>query len=105
MENRVKYLELEKMHFMSDTTEICIIGKVVQGALSYLSELRVDSSLINRILNKIQAQNPNLEIGELLQSEQLANGDCYYEMNFEGMSAMIEFHEFDQVHKYIQIRA
>lgn len=105
MENRVNYLELGRMHFMSDTTEICIIGKVIQGNLSYLSEFRVDNSLINRILNRIQAQNPEKEIGELLKTEALANGDRYFEMNFDGVKAIIELHELDSMNKCIQIRA
>ena len=105
MENRVKYLELQKLAFMTDSNEICIKGDVINGLLSYPSEFRVDSSQINRILNKIQAQNPDEEIGELLISEKLPNGDLYYSMNFEGKTAIIELHELEQVHRCIQIRA
>ncbi len=105
MENRIKYLELQKLAFMSDSNEIYIKGDVMNGLLSYPSEFRVDNSQINRILNKIQAQNPNDEIGELLMSEKLPNGDLYYSMNFDGKSALIELYELEQVHRCIQIRA
>jgi hypothetical protein len=105
MESQTKFLELAKLSFMSDTHEMTIIGRVINGTLSYLSEIRIDSSLVNRILNKIQAQNPETEIGELLVCEQLPNGDQFYEMNFEGMTAIIEMQDIEQVSKYIQIRA
>ena len=105
MENRVKYLELEQLNFMSDTSEVTLIGKVINGTLSYLSEFRVDSLLINKIINKIQAQNPDDEIGELLNCETLPNGDCFYSMNFEGKTSFLELNELTQVNKCIQIRA
>jgi hypothetical protein len=105
MENVANYLRVEKINFISGAHELTLHGEMINGLLSYPTQVKVAMGEINRILNKIQRQLGELDINDLLQTEQLPDGDTYFEMDFSEFETEIDFNEPELQFSYLQIRA
>lgn len=105
MDRNLNLLRLEKINFVTDAREMTLIGQVISGLLTYPTEIKVAISEINKLINKIQRQHPETDINEFLETEQLPNGDVYYEMDFSALDTHLEFSELEQAYSFVQIRA
>ena len=79
-----KNLEIHKITFETGDLEVIVDATIQQGSLSYNSELLLNYSDLNLLLNKMQQQvNENIDISSMFEIEKMYNGNLLYSINFE----------------------
>lgn len=105
MENSIKNFEVQKISFMAGTEELSIFGKSIAGNLTYETEIRVNSSYLNMLLNNLQKLNPEVYISDIIQSEELPNGDLFYAIDTNDIESILPIETLCFNDQYRQIRA
>lgn len=71
MSTRDQILEVEQVIFESGDPEVNVRGTIKQGFLSYETEIIINSTQLNAIMNQLQRNNPDTNIYDLLESIEL----------------------------------
>ena len=75
-------MEIEKIIFETGDSEVLIHANVYQGNLSYNSQLILNFTDLNVILNKIQEQiEEELEVSNLFDVDKMYNGNLLYTLD------------------------
>ena len=75
-------MEIEKIIFETGDSEVLIHANVYQGNLSYNSQLILNFTDLNVILNKIQEQiDEELEVSNLFDVDKMYNGNLLYTLD------------------------
>ena len=100
-------MEIEKITFETGDAEVLIQANVYKGKLSYNSQLILNFTDLNVILNKIQNQmNDDEEISSFFDVDKMYNGNLLYTLDLEKKlqkKILLESVEFN--HQIKQIRA
>lgn len=100
-------MEIEQIIFETGDQEVLLNANVVKGNFSYRSQLILNFTDLNLLLNKIQGQiGDNKEVSDLFETEKMYNGNLLYTLNFEKKLAQtiwLDSIEFN--HEVKQIRA
>ncbi len=78
-------IEIHKIKFNSLSDCVIINGNILKGILNSELILRIQHSVLNKLLNRLQEQNPNVSINDFLHTftdRHLSD----YEFNFESLS-------------------
>ena len=101
-------IEIHKIKFNSLSDCVIINGNILKGILNSELILRIEHSVLNRLLNRLQEQNPNVSINDFLHTftdNQLSD----YEFNFESLRNKCilsnEIRKFMTAEEYRFIRA
>ena len=77
-------IEIHKIKFNSLSDCVIINGNILKGILNSELILRIQHSVLNKLLNRLQEQNPNVSINDFLHTfsdHHLSD----YEFNFESL--------------------
>ena len=82
--NMETQIEIHKIKFNSLSDCVIINGNILKGILNSELILRIQHSVLNKLLNRLQEQNPNVSINDFLHTfsdHHLSD----YEFNFESL--------------------
>lgn len=100
-------MEIEQIIFETGDQEVLLNANVVKGNLSYRSQLILNFTDLNLLLNKIQGQiGDNEEVSSLFDIEKMYNGNLLYTLDIEkklDQTILLDSIEFN--HEIKQIRA
>ncbi len=77
--------EIQKIKFNSLSDCVIINGNILKGILNSKLIIRIQHSVLNKLLNRLQEQNPNVSINDFLNTyvdQHLSD----YEFNFESLT-------------------
>ena len=84
MKSGFNKMEIEKIIFETGDQEVLLNANVVKGNLSYRSQLILNFTDLNLLLNKIQGQiGDNEEVSSLFDIEKMYNGNLLYTLDIE----------------------
>ena len=99
-------IRIKEIIFLTANNEITLFGTTSRDLLTYNTQISINSSQLNRIINTLQSKNESLEISEMFESRSTENGQALF--YFDGATltnSEIEFHTFSQNEVLRQIRA
>jgi hypothetical protein len=96
---------INTIKFTSHSGEIRVIGTCQQDNLSYETELRLEQTILNVLINQIQRLNPEVEVTSLLESEALPEGEFHYSLSVCELNNTLPFYNLVEDRTYKQIRA
>jgi hypothetical protein len=99
-------IRIKEIIFLTANNEITLFGTTSRDLLTYDTQISINSSQLNRIINTLQSKNESLEISEMFESRSTENGQALF--YFDGATltnSEIEFHTFSQNEVLRQIRA
>lgn len=100
-------MEIEQIIFETGDQEVLLNANLVKGNLSYRSQLILNFTDLNLLLNKIQGQiGDNEEVSSLFDIEKMYNGNLLYTLDIEkklDQTILLDSIEFN--HEIKQIRA
>ena len=105
MKNYSKFFQIEEISFMGGADEMSIKGAAIHDNLNFETEIRIESALINCILNGLQKQNPDTIITDLVENEVLPNGDSFFSIHTKDLHNILPMDLFSNSTRYRQIRA
>lgn len=105
MKNSSKLFQIEEISFMGGADEMSIKGTAIHDNLNFETEIRIESAMINLILNGLQKQNPDMIIADMVESEVLPNGDSYFCIQTKDLQNILPVDLFSNSARYRQIRA
>ena len=106
MGNFNQTIRIKEIIFLTANNEITLFGTTSRDLLTYDTQISINSSQLNRIINTLQSKNESLEISEMFESRSTENGQALF--YFDGATltnSEIEFHTFSQNEVLRQIRA
>jgi hypothetical protein len=107
MKSGFNKMEIEQIIFETGDQEVLLNANVVKGNLSYRSQLILNFTDLNLLLNKIQGQiGDNEEVSSLFDIEKMYNGNLLYTLDIEkklDQTILLDSIEFN--HEIKQIRA
>lgn len=71
MSTRDQILEVEQVIFESGDPEVNVKGTITQGFLSYETEIIINSTQLNAIINQLQRNNPEVNIYDQIETTEL----------------------------------
>ena len=80
-ENMDTRFEIQKIKFNSLSDLVILDGSLIKGALASELIMRVQHSVLNRLLNRLQEKNPEVSVNEFLETHVDARLSDY-EFNF-----------------------
>lgn len=99
-------VRIESIIFDNMDTKVLIKGETFKNHLSYASELFVNFSELNMLLNALQQLNPEKQIGELFQEEYLGGGYTQTSMQLSSLeNALIDLNFLNVGGRKMLIRA
>ena len=86
MKEQGSVLAIKSILFESNDPEVLIKGKISKGVMNYDTELIITHSQLNIIFNKLQKQNSDIMVGDLLKTEKMYNDELLYSADFSNLS-------------------
>ena len=107
MKAHFEKLNIKNIYFETGETDVTVKAKVIKGNLSYDSDIIIDFSDLNFLLNQMQkVVGEDIQLSSLFESEKMYNGNLLYTLEIEKKideSILIEKLSFNNPIK--QIRA
>ena len=99
-------INIKEIIFLTANNEITLFGTVSRDLLSYETQISINYSQLNRIINTLQGKNESFEIAEMFESRSTQNGQVLFYFDGTALTnSEIEFHTFSQNEVLKQIRA
>ena len=106
MSTKEQYLEVETVIFESHDTDAMLKGKIVQGNLSYSSELVISHTQVNHVLNQLQKLNPENVVLDLLEATPMYDNTTLFSASFNDLeNQKIDLTLLSNYSEIIEIRA
>lgn len=105
MKSTIETFAIKNIQFSNYSDDIRLMGTYRQNNLSYETELRLEQSRLNRLINQLQKLNPEIFVTDLLESEEILDGEVYYSFDFQNIENTLDFKTLVQDCSYKQIRA
>jgi hypothetical protein len=99
-------IEIKEILVLTGCDEITIVGIVRRNLLSYETQLEIQSTQLNRVINELQKKNPEIEVSGMFQSRSLESGKSFYYLNgLENIDSVIDVETVYHDQMIRQIRA
>ena len=77
-------LNIKKIYFETGESDVTVKAQVLSGNLSYESDIIIDFSDLNLLLNQMQkVVNEEIQLSSLFESEKMYNGNLLYTLEIE----------------------
>lgn len=86
MSTRDQILEVESILFETGDPEVSVKGTITQGFLSYETEIIVNSTQLNEILNQLNRNNDDTDIYELIETVELEDNSVLYSASLQSLA-------------------
>lgn len=99
-------IEIKDIILLTETNEITLTGRISRNLLQYDTQISIDTTQLNLIINQLQGLNPEQEVSALFVSNRAANGKSFF--YFDGQvlaNNSIEVDTFSRDQDVLQIRA
>lgn len=83
MKNAFDNMEIQKITFETQDTDVLVYTNITQGNLSYNTQFIVSHTDLNMLINRIQKESNEEEITSLFESEKMYDGNLLYTLDFE----------------------
>jgi hypothetical protein len=99
-------INIKEIIFLTANNEITLFGTVSRDLLSYETQISINYSQLNRIINTLQGKNESFEIAEMFESRSTQNGQVLFYFDGTALNnSEIDLHNFSQNEVLRQIRA
>ncbi len=99
-------ITLKEVFILGHSDEITIKGKVFQGNLQYDTQMLINTTQLNLLLNALQKQNPDVLVCECFEEHVYANMSSAYFLKLSEMQEVqISATTLGEEQKLMQIRA
>ena len=99
-------INIKEIIFLTANNEITLFGTVSRDLLSYETQISINYSQLNRIINSLQGKNESFEIAEMFESRSTQNGQVLFYFDGTALNnSEIDLHNFSQNEVLRQIRA
>lgn len=106
MSTRDQILEVEQVIFESGDPEVNVKGTIKQGFLSYETEIIINSTQLNAIVNQLQRNNSEINIYDLIESTELDEYTTLYRGIFNDLEQKsIDLMFIENIESIKEIRA
>ena len=106
MKNALQTIEINEIMILSSNDEIMIKGTQQREFLSFETQLYINSTQLNKIINELQKLNAEQEVSEMFKSQPSIDGKTMFCFDATELEiSTIEFDVFEQNNKLLQIRA
>ena len=99
-------IEIKDIILLTETNEITLTGRISRNTLQYDTQISIDTTQLNLIINQLQGMNPDQEVSALFVSNRAANGKSlfYFDCQVLAHNSM-EVATFSRNQDLLQIRA
>lgn len=106
MDTQKRTFELNSFLFESNAQEVSLEGTIVNGNMSFPTEICISHSQLNILINQLKKQNEVLNIEDFLESEEMYNGEVLYTAVLSNkISRIIDLSILTLTHSIMQVRA
>ena len=106
MSTRDQILEVEQVIFESGDPEVNVKGTIIQGFLSYETEIVINSTQLNAIMNQLQRNNPDINIYDHLETIDLDQNTTLFRGIFDSLEdKKIDLMFIEDIESIKEIRA
>jgi hypothetical protein len=107
MRTEINKVNLNRIMFETGDNSILLSTTIQKGNLSYASEMIVENSELNKILNQIQKQvDENVEISSLFETEKMYDGNLLYILDLnKKINQIIDIQNLIKLQEIKKIRA
>lgn len=106
MRNSVQTLDIKEIMILTASNEIMLKGTQQVDHLRFDTQLYVDSTQLNKLINSLQKMNSDCAISEMFVSGNGADGKMNYYFDGSALeNSCIELHILEQNQTIMQIRA
>ncbi len=99
-------IRIKEIIFLTSNNEITLFGTTSRDLMTYETQISINSSQLNMVINALQSRNERLEVSEMFESRSTENGQILF--YFDGnalINSEIELNNFSQNEVLKQIRA
>lgn len=106
MNTKSKKFNISRITFETGDNEVVLSGTMFKGLLNYASELIVNFSQLNVILNQLATNNAGFDIQKYLTKQHMYDEQFLYEINLnQGVNGKVNLAHVDNNEMMRQIRA
>jgi len=107
MRAQIQKVNLEKILFETGNQSVQLQANIKEGNLSFKTDIYIDYSELNNILNHIQKElNDELEVSSLFESEKMYDGNLFYQLDLsKNTDKLIEIQNVIYNKEFKRIRA
>ena len=99
-------IEIKDIILLTETNEITLTGRISRNMLQYDTQISIDSTQLNLIINQLQRMNPEYEVSAMFASNKAANGKQLYYFDGQDLANnSLEVDTFASSRDLLQIRA
>jgi len=99
-------IAIKNIMILSGSNEISLVGTVNKNHMSYETQLELDSTQLNLVINLLQRNNPETEISEMFSKQTTGDGNSiFYFDAFEISNTNVDMDFFINKPLLRQIRA
>jgi hypothetical protein len=99
-------ISIKEIIFLTANNEITLFGTASRDLLTYETQISINSSQLNRIINSLQGKNESVQVSEMFESRSTENGQVLFYLDGTSLTnSEIDFHTFSQNEVLKQIRA
>ncbi|MEY3238053.1 MAG: hypothetical protein RI883_2154 [Bacteroidota bacterium] len=99
-------INIKEIIFLTANNDITLYGTASRDLLTYETQISINSSQLNMVINTLQRKNESLQVAEMFESRSTENGQILF--YFDGtilQNSEIELDNFSQNEVLKQIRA
>ena len=78
MDTQKRSFEVNSFLFGSHDSEVALNGRIIEGHMSFQTELSVTHSQLNLLINELKKQNNELKIEDHLEAQKMYNDEILY---------------------------
>lgn len=106
MDTHKRTFEVNSFLFESDDPEVSLKGRIINGHMSFPTELSITHSQLNLLINELKKQNDELKVEEYLEAEKMYNNQILYTAIFsKKINRLIDLSVLSIIRPIKQIRA
>lgn len=78
MRNSSELLEIKEIMLLTSNNEITLFGTANRNLMRFETQITIDSTQLNIVINQLQKNNSEIEVSELFQSRSTENGQLLF---------------------------